>query len=269
MRASDGESDKFYTKPEVAAYAVSLIPEIEGYADIVEPSAGAGAFLGALPKRTRAYDIEPDRDGIQQADWLKFRKRVSGGLLVGNPPFGKRSSLAKAFIKHGIALGFSTIAFILPETFRKLSTQRCFPSAWRLIVNVDLPHDIFEHASGDVRIPCVFQVWTNTPGDLNLRAETPQQPDAFAYLPRGSGEADVCLNGNSGRVRSPHDVTNPKAEHYIKVLRGGDETVSDLRELPLDFRSSVSGGVAWVSKNEINAAWWVLQKRRRSKSGAL
>ena len=269
MRASDGASDKFYTRPDVAAHVVGLIPDLSDYACVVEPSAGSGSFLRALPDHTIAYDIEPEAHGILTADWLKVQRRGDGGILVGNPPFGKRSSLAKAFIKHGISLGFDTIAFILPDTFRKFSTQKIFPAEWRLVVESGLPHDVFQHVKGDVGIPCVFQVWTKRTGQTNLRVSPPPQPDCYAYLPREDPRADVCLNGNSGRVRPPHLITNPKAEHYIRILKGGARTIEDLGRLELDFRSSVSGGVAWVSKIEINAAWWSLQKSKASRSGSL
>lgn len=257
MIASDGAEDKFYTRPEVARHVVGLIPGLSEFAEIIEPSAGAGAFLDALPPHAIGYDIAPERDGIRRADWLETRLTPKNGILVGNPPFGKRSSLAKAFIRHGIGSGFETIAFILPETFRKLSAQRAFPPDWRLTVQEPLPDDVFVHPDqGPVRIPCVFQVWTRTPGDLNLRAHAPAQPAEYEFLPRGDARADLCLNGNSGRVRDPEQITNPKAEHYIRIVRGGDATRARLAALPLSFHSSVSGGVAWVSKAEINAAWW-------------
>lgn len=256
MKASDGAQDKFYTRPAVVRFVVPLIPDLGTYAEIVEPSAGGGVFLDALPERATGYDIAPDDPRVAEADWLSLRLAPKRGLLVGNPPFGRRSALAKAFIKHGVALGFETIAFILPATFRKLTTQTCFPDGWRLIVDADLPDDVFEHADGDIGIPCVFQVWTRRPGALNLRKTKPAQPDAYAFLPRGDARATVCLNGNSGRVRWPSEVTNPKAEHYIQVISGGQDTIDALSRLDLEFRSSVSGGVSWVSKAEINAAWW-------------
>lgn len=256
MRASDGADDKFYTRPQVARFVVDLIPELDSYVDIVEPSAGSGAFLRALPARACGYDISPEAEGIVSADWLRTVLTPERGLLVGNPPFGRRSALAKAFIAHGIRLGFETVAFILPATFRKLTMQKVFPEDWKLIVDAELPDDVFVHPDGEIRIPCVFQVWTRREGIVNLRRLATPQPDAFAFLPRGSAGADLCLNGNSGRVRRPHEITNSKAEHYIKANGDADELATRLRALDLNFHSSVSGGVSWVSKEEIRDAWW-------------
>lgn len=261
MRASDGLNDKFYTNGAVAGRVVRLIPDIGSYRRIVEPSAGAGAFLPHLPAHARAFDIAPEAPGIIQADWLRVNDVGNGGLLVGNPPFGERSSLARAFIKRGVGQGFDTIAFVLPATFRKLSAQRVFPADWRLVVDEELEEAPFEYGGEPIRIPCVFQVWTRRPGDANLRKHAVPQPEEYEFLTRGHHGADLCLNGNNGRVRSPDTVTNPKAEHYIRVRRGGD-TARRLAALPLEFRSSVAGGVAWVSKNEINEAWWRSEQDR-------
>lgn len=260
MRASDGAADKFYTRRDLASRLAGLIPDIGSYKIIVEPSAGAGAFLDALPTYAVGLDIEPDDPRVTKADWFTHEMDGVGGLLVGNPPFGRRSALAKAFITRGEDLGFETIAFILPETFRKLSVQSVFGKAWRLILEEELPDDVYEHASGSIRIPCVFQVWTKREGDMDLRQIKAEQPALYSFLSRGDKDADLCLNGNSGRVRLPHQVTNEKAEHYIKINGDKNDVTERLRTLPLRFSSSVSGGVAWVSKNEINEAWWAQEK---------
>lgn len=255
MRASDGQQDKFYTKSNIAEGLIQQVPDVANYPLIVEPSAGSGSFLRHLPERAIGYDIEPEMTGVIRQDWLTVTERYDGGLLIGNPPFGKRSSLARAFIRHGVSLGFNTIAFILPSTFRKLSMQRDFPADWSLILEEDLPDNAFLYGDEEIIIPCVFHIWTKRPSSLNLRKRKVSQPEEYRFLPRGSDEADICLNGNSGRVRRPDDVTNPKAEHYIKVFGDKDKVIGRLSKLPYDFRSSVSGGVSWISQNEINEAW--------------
>lgn len=133
------ELDKFYTSPEVAKECISLVPDLETYSLIIEPSAGNGAFSNNL--NCLAFDIAPEAKGIQKQDWLKvapFSKKSI--LVIGNPPFGNRSCLAKAFIKHSQKIGAETIAFILPDTFSKLSNQSfaLFPKEWKLIVEYKL-----------------------------------------------------------------------------------------------------------------------------------
>ena len=136
--------DKFYTKPEVAKECINLIPDIDTYDLIIEPSAGSGSFSKQL--NCIAYDIEPEDETIIEQDWLKTEKVETKTLLVvGNPPFGSRSSLAKAFIKHSQKIGAETIAFILPDTFSKISNQSktLFPKDWRLIVEHKLSDSNF------------------------------------------------------------------------------------------------------------------------------
>jgi hypothetical protein len=87
--------------------------------------------------------------------------------------------------------------------------------------------------------------------------ETPvPQPKEFSYLKRGDDAAHFSVNGNSGRVKDISEITNPKAEHYIRVNDGYD--VSEIRQrmskLDLSFKSSANGGVAWVNRDDINRA---------------
>ena len=45
--------------------------------------------------------------------------------FIGNPPFGRQSSLAKKFIKHICSCDKTkTIAFILPKSFKKDSLKK-------------------------------------------------------------------------------------------------------------------------------------------------
>lgn len=82
--------DQFYTPSEVAKRCVSLIPYLDDYDVIVEPSAGRGAFSRLFPN-CYAYDLDPQAEGIIQQDWLTaippFGEKM---LVVGKPPFGKR-----------------------------------------------------------------------------------------------------------------------------------------------------------------------------------
>ena len=91
--------DKFYTQKEVAKECIELIPNIDTYDVIIEPSAGSGSFSSQL--KCIAYDIEPEGENIIQQDWLTTEPRKEKHILViGNPPFGARSALAKSFIRH-------------------------------------------------------------------------------------------------------------------------------------------------------------------------
>ena len=251
--------DKFYTQIEVAKECINLIPELNTYDVIIEPSAGDGSFSSQL--NCIAYDIEPERENIIKQDWLTTGP-VTGKhiLVVGNPPFGSRSSLAKAFIRHSQIIGAETIAFILPDTFSKLTNQSLslFPKNWKLIVEHKLSNSnfIIQDSSKPYFVPCTFYVWTKRPSDINLRQIKLEPSEDFEFLPRESTEADFTINGNSGKVKELYEVTNSKAEHYIKAKKkSADELKKIFKTLDYTFFSSVHGGNAWISQQEILKAY--------------
>lgn len=250
--------DKFYTKPEIAELCIRAVPGINTYDLILEPSAGSGSFSNQIPKCI-AMDIAPEGEGICTQDYLEFVLPANCGrvLVIGNPPFGTRSSLAKSFIRHSIDLGASTIAFILPNTFNKLSNQKVFPPNWRLIKIIPLSGVNFTKDDKEYYVPCSFYIWTKEAGEVNLRAtEFPQVPE-FSFCVRGSKEASFVLNGNSGKIKDLNEVTNSKSEHYIKVNEGFDEQTirNQLSDLEFDFNSSVNGGNAWLGQQDILRAY--------------
>ena len=251
--------DKFYTSFDTAKQCINLIPNIEDYDLIIEPSAGSGSFSKQL--KCIAYDIEPEEQNIIKEDWFNVQpfKGYNHILVVGNPPFGSRSTLAKNFIKHARQIGAETIAFILPDTFSKLSNQSktLFPENWRLIVEQKLNNSTFTKEDGsNYFVPCSFYVWTKQIGELNLRKVKETPVDDFEFLPRESPEADFTINGNSGKVKDLFEITNSKAEHYIKAKK---KSVQELKDIfaNLDYKklSSVNGGNFWIGQQEILAAY--------------
>jgi len=98
-----------YFTDENVAYSImneiSKLPVWDNAKLIVEPSCGTGSFIKCIKdKLVIGFDIEPriTGDNIFQVDFLSMdmknilpRKEI---LVVGNPPFGRGSMLAKAFI---------------------------------------------------------------------------------------------------------------------------------------------------------------------------
>lgn len=257
--------DKFYTKAEIAEECISLIKDISGYDAIVEPSAGSGAFSNLIPA-CLAYDIEPENDSIIKQDFLELShvegKRI---LFIGNPPFGIRSGLAKQFIKKSMALNAQTIAFILPNTFSKVSNQgfKLFPKEWRLVIEKPLDNNSFLIEGQEYHVPCSFYVWTKDDPqnilsayrDTDLRKTKVAQPEEFVFLNRSNEKADFSINGNNGKVKDLSHITNPKSEHYIWIVDRDPEHIESMKNLfsniTYNFKSSVNGGNAWVGQQEI------------------
>lgn len=268
--------DRFYTKGTVAEKCITETLVLHGSYDvIVEPSAGSGAFSDKIDN-CFAFDLEPSADHIVKQDWLTTTKILfpdyGSMLVIGNPPFGKRGALAKKFIEHAIkVLNAETIAFILPKTFNKRTNQKCFPNSWRLVKVVELSveeNTFILQGNKHIIIPCSFYIWTKIDSILpgkNLRQEIVPIPDEITFLPRGDTKSELVINGNNGKSRSPNLVTNPKAEHYIKISEGFDqkEVIDFLKTLKYDFHSSVNGGVAWINKEDISRTF----EAKRSETG--
>jgi hypothetical protein len=162
--------DKFYTKPNVSLHCCQLLQQyihINPLVDIiVEPSAGNGSFIGPLTNicdNCVFYDIEPENDLIMKQDYLELKSIVpnlhTNIHVVGNPPFGRQSTLAIKFIKKSAEF-CNSISFILPKSFKKDSMQKHFPKNFHLLYQEDLEEKSFiinETVEKDV--PCVFQIW--------------------------------------------------------------------------------------------------------------
>lgn len=261
------ELDKFYTKDEVALSCIETISPLISQSDVVvEPSAGAGAFSRQIKHpNLKAFDLEPENEAISQMNWFDVNVSIIGKgklTVIGNPPFGVRSDLAKKFIKHAVSLGAETISFILPKTFSKALNQRetLYPFEYRLVIEKELENNSFTLEGDSFHVPCSWYVWTKVedfkPG-IDLRKGIIANSEDFVFVRRGSLDADFTINGNNGLVKDVESVTNPKAEHYIRVE--DREKVNIIRDnfnkLEFDFKSSVNGGVAWVGQQEILYAY--------------
>lgn len=162
--------DKFYTSLNVVEDCMKLVEEkIEiGPNDLcIEPCAGSGAFnerIKSLFENYLFYDIEPEHNEIIKIDFfdLNLEEIVGQGFekihAIGNPPFGRQSSLAIKFIKK-CSKYCDSISFILPKSFKKESMRRYFPLNFHLISETDLPEYSFEINGEEYDVPCIFQIW--------------------------------------------------------------------------------------------------------------
>jgi hypothetical protein len=119
-------------------------------------------------------DIEPSvgssKENILKQDFLTWtlpQTNEKPVIIFGNPPFGRQSSLAKAFIAHSCKFPTtSTIAFILPRSFVKPSMSCAFESHFHCIHSSDGERNAFVLGGGGAGdgnasydVPCVFQIW--------------------------------------------------------------------------------------------------------------
>lgn len=253
--------DKFYTKSEVAKLCISLVPGIEGYKRIIEPSAGSGSFSSLLPKYREAYDLYPEGPDIKEQDFLKLEVKSEGEpvLIIGNPPFGKRNRLTKDFIRHSISLpDCDMIAFILPATWNKYTLQKTFPTTWRLVVNEVLPRDSFTLDEEDYHVPCVFQVWTTKEMGEDLRDVKKEEHSRFTISTKFKESSSFFILGAAPhRAINPEEVGPTQRGYFITLKDKEDEGLKE-EFSKVDWKSlansGANGGVAWFTSSEIYKA---------------
>ena len=250
--------DKFHTKPEVVARCLAALEfPMSAYDCVIDPSAGAGAFFSAVPHRRKiGLDISPEHPQVRQADWLEFQvsPRRKAVLVVGNPPFGRYHKLSSQFIRRAMSFGnVRTVAFVLPNVYRKHTRQRIIPADWRVASVADLGENAFTIGGEDYHIPASFFVFDRSPG-RDLRAAAPARPETRDFRFGGRGDFDLFVFG-----AAPHRTTrNPAANnrgHFIKAKIPVPELARRIAETPWVGNSCASGGVFWLTQAEFAAQY--------------
>ena len=234
----------------------------------IEPSAGAGAFLHALPTGTDVIgiDIDPRAPEIVRADFLTWTAPTEKPIILfGNPPFGRQSSVAKAFIGKGCRFA-AAIAFILPKSFTKPSMSRAFASQFHCIHSAELGKNAFLLNGEKYDVPCVFQIWERRdsarPAAENVAAVgfTYVKPteEYTIVLRRVGGLAGRCFARNTGDFA-------PQSHYFLRF----DATVTPHAAAIIEntnkhvFPSNTVGPRS-LSKSEVNVVLNEIVQRLRA-----
>jgi hypothetical protein len=202
---------------------------------VVEPSAGNGSFLVRLPTRKRVgIDVAPENDEIIKGDFLAYVPPPGARniLVVGNPPFGRVSSLAVKFFNHA-ADWATVIAFIVPRTFRRISVQNKLASHFQLEFDDSIPAKPNAFAP-PIAAKCCFQIWARTAAPRKTITLSTKHAD-WDFLPLGPKDArdqptppsgaDFALRAYGGRcgeiMTAGLERLRPKSWHWIKARLDG------------------------------------------------
>lgn len=171
----DKDLDKFYTNDDISFHCMNKITSIVGKdKKFIEPSAGGGSFIRSAKKLNlsiKGYDIHPEYPEVEKKDFFHlspFDFEYHETVIVGNPPFGKKSNLAIQFLNGSLNLG-SYVGFILPNQFDKWSVQSKIDNSAKLIHNEDLPENSFNFKGKPYKVRCLFQIWTTEKNHIDLR----------------------------------------------------------------------------------------------------
>ena len=252
--ATTGEAlDQYFTKNEVVQRCLTELVDLSSYDLVVEPSAGNGVFLNAVKHTNKVgIDIDPKHPSVRRADWFEYDvpskyKRV---LIVGNPPYGRYHKLSSAFIKRALSfVNVHTIAFILPNVYRKHTRQHIIPQHWRIASILDLGQDCFTLDGKDYHVPTSFFVLDRSLG-IDLRVQHPAKVigtvDFDFATPR---DFDVFVFGASPK----RVITNPQPNnrgHYLKSKIPVGTLIKRIQSVDWKGNSCANGGVYWLTKYE-------------------
>jgi len=260
-RAVNGGGDAYFTRADVVQTCMTqLKAQLKRFRIAatkrlyLEPSAGAGAWLDALPKGVayQAYDIKPSADGIEQANFYDVTV-PDGCIVIGNPPFGFMAKEAVGFFNHA-ATGADVIAFIVPRTFKKQSIQNKLDTAFHLKFEQDLPAYAFEVDGVPHDVPCVFQIWRRQVKPRAIVKISIDNPWFEFTIPAAADFSVRRVGGQAGRVLNGTD--HSKSSTYF--IRCKQQPALVRKALERIDRSVVddTAGVRSISKQELVAAFF-------------
>jgi hypothetical protein len=248
--------DKFYTIPEYSKKCIDKVFElypISNFDLIVEPSAGSGSFYNQLPTEVEkvGIDILPESSGIIQQDFFEYLppSHKENILVIGNPPFGKISSLAIKFFNYA-SQWCNVIAFIIPRTFRRTSVQNKLNEKFHLVYDEDVSNKPCCFVPS-MMVKCCFQIWEKKLESRDI-IRLPMIHQDWDFIPYGpldkKGQptppkgADFAMRAYGGKigeiVRVQLEDLRPKSWHWIKSNIDMDVLISRFNQL--DYSNSIN-----------------------------
>jgi len=243
--------EQYFTDSKVARALIKYFEKKEGFDQfklIIEPSAGNGNFLSNIPKsrnrRVIGFDIHPMHRDVKKQDFLKwdnlYNVDPSEVLCIGNPPFGRQSTLAKRFLNK--CSEFSDhIVFILPVSFNTSAFKKSIPDGFTKEWSIVLDDDIFVYPNGDVYqqpLKTMFVYYRNT--GKTQKFQTVQSNGMWRFCnktsPQERNKADfriVRASGTPGRAIHYKDPDfkiygNTYNDYYIEILSPYKRHVKDI-----------------------------------------
>ena len=255
--------DKFYTTASVAGKCMELLKDhifISEEDLIIEPSAGDGAFISfieALCPNSAFYDLLPGNKKVIKQDYFELDHNDIPNYgsynkvhVVGNPPFGRQSSLAIRFIKKSCEYSDS-LSFILPKSFKKDSMKKHFPLEYHLVHEYDLPENSFLVDGTRHDVPCVFQIWEKR--DMDREIPDKLIPKNYMFVKKDD-EHDLSFRRvgvNAGDIDRKTGNKSSQSHYFIKFDDGlTDELYERLSGINYECKDNTVGPKS-ISKQEL------------------
>ena len=278
LMSNKNNLDQYWTKLGVCEELVKHVRLID-YNWIIEPSVGCGNFVQAIANQYNetepyitnkiiAIDIDTDNINLNklkgvsvtETDYISWchsfqdsSTKNDKGVVIGNPPFGKRNKMARAFLTSSFKLNnVELVAFILPNTFKKHTNQTVIPQEWRIKKIVDIPSNSFITEGRCFNIPASFFVFEKSEGpDLRFNPLDYQSSTDFEFC--SQQDADWFVFGAAPTVLIHPEERKENHKGYFIRSKGIDKM-----ELKRRFQttywygqSTANGGVYWLTKPEL------------------
>ena len=257
--------DKFYTKKEVAMYCINLFKEYVAPNNddlIIEPSAGNGGFIDAIKSlkcNYEFYDLEPEHEEIAKQDYLLYNTNNNNNNnnnntqkihIVGNPPFGRQSSLAIKFIKKSCHF-CTSISFILPKSFKKDSLKKTFPLNFHMLYEIDLPENSFLVNKQEHNVPCIFQIWVKK--TYNREIIEKLEPHNFVFVEKTNNPSISIrrVGVNAGTIDVNSANKSVQSHYFIRFTNTNslEKNLDLLKSVVYDSNNTV--GPKSIGKQEL------------------
>lgn len=254
--------DKYYTKTTVVELCLNFVRQyikINRNDLIIEPSAGNGAFISGLKtlsEHCAFYDLEPEHIEIIKQDYLmmdsnRFNTSETRGIhVIGNPPFGRQSSMAIKFIKKSCEF-CNTVAFILPKSFKKDSLKKTFPLCFHLVFEMDLPDKSFLVNGEEYSVDSVFQIWERKSVDRVITEKV--EPVGFVFVEKNAAP-DISVRRvgvYAGKIDANSSEKSVQSHYFIKFTNN-QLVVENMEKLKsIEFAHNNTVGPRSISKQEL------------------
>ena len=251
--------DKYYTNEHTVNYCIDLIKKnikIDDEDLIIEPSAGNGSFISAIKtisKNCLFIDIKPENQEIIQEDYLNLdiislKEKYKKIHIIGNPPFGRQSSMAINFIKKSAEF-CDSISFILPKSFKKDSLKNHFSLSFHLICESEIKEKSFLVEGKEYDVPCIFQIWEKRSESREKKKKL--EPINFKFVNKTEAH-DISFRRvgvYAGKIDKNTKDKNIQSHYFIKLKKNDEEIINNLSKVVFDTDNTV--GAKSISKQEL------------------
>ena len=269
-------NDQYYTPKVIADKYAGIIVDKYGTDNLfIEPSAGEGVFIDSLVefgvdrKKIIAFDIDPKREDIIEADFLSFPSQAFPfEIAIGNPPFGKGGSMAIHFMNKLSEMRVKVIAFINPSLIGvKHTSLKRLNKKLHLVYEEAVPQDLHygvssrDYSSELSSLRTYFQIWELRNQDridpsyeyeschfydLQVGTTKVKVGEKMKEVPVSNLDCDIVLTSHGKKVGAIFEYEEDKFKanvcRFLKLKEGVDKTLvwENLKTLDLSKFTSRS-----------------------------